>query len=141
MISFNNLLRNEGVDPVHVRLVRHKDTRYPGRPTPYQLWSASDGTFDFYQRMQGRLIFGDAQLIASFVATPLDETLFVGLYRVNGVGTVPKGSIDPVSGTDVTGLHFYDLRMSKQLADYRGRLTIDWGPGFRSWVQLADRKD
>jgi hypothetical protein len=102
MIRFNDLLQNENVDPAWVRLIRHNDTRYPGRPTLYQLWSADDGTFDFYQRMQGRLIFANARLIASFVATPLDETLFVGLYRVNGVGVVPKGSIDPVSDTDLS---------------------------------------
>jgi hypothetical protein len=80
-------------------------------------------------------------MIASFVATPLDETLFVGLYNIAGVGTVPAGIIDPLSGSDVAGLHSYDLEVSEKLADYRGRLTINWGPGFRSWVQRADRMD
>ncbi|MBE7537689.1 MAG: GIY-YIG nuclease family protein [Opitutaceae bacterium] len=27
------------------------------------------------------------------------------------------------------------------LAAYNGRIVIDWGPGFRAWVQRADSKD
>jgi len=140
MIRFNTLLREEGVDPAEVKLVRHQDTRCPGR-TPYQLWMAADGTFDFYQRMQGRLVFDGATVLGSFVATSFDETLFVGLYDINGVGVVPQGTIDPLSGHDVSGLHLYELNLSPKLADYRGRLTIDWGPGFRSWVQRAGKQD
>jgi len=42
-------------------------------------------------------------------------------------GKPPPGLIDPFSGKDVSGLHFDDLALSNKLADYRGRLTIDWG--------------
>src|SRR5215831_10395447 len=49
------------------------------------------------------------------------------LSAQNGVRKAPAGLIDPISGKDVSGLHFYDLALSTKLADYRGRLTIDWG--------------
>jgi hypothetical protein len=44
MLTFNAILRHEGLDPAGIRLARHQDTRRPGRPTAYQLWRADDGT-------------------------------------------------------------------------------------------------
>jgi len=63
IIRFNALLRAEEVNPAQVKLVRHQDTRQTARRTPYQLWAANDGSFEFYQRLQGRLIFADAQML------------------------------------------------------------------------------
>ena len=137
MISFNTLLRDEGVDPDDVKLVRHQDTRWTGRPSPYQLWIADDGRLDLYQQIQKRPVFQGARVLASFVATPLDETLFVGLYDIKGVGTAAPGLLDPISERDVGGLHLYELMPAQQLAEYRGRVIIEWGLGYRSWVQLA----
>lgn len=125
-----------------MKLARHQDTRFPGRPTPYQLWRAGDGRFELYQRVQSRAdIFEGARYLASFLATPLDETLFVGLYEIKGVGRAPKGLIDPVSGEDVGGFSYYDLTLCSSLNAYIGRIVIDWGLGFRAWVQRAGSKD
>ena len=137
MIEFNALLRDEDIKPQDVKLVRHQHTRWPLRP--YQVWIAADGRFDLYQNIQRRPVFKRARTIASFVATPLDETLFIGLYKINGVGTAPSELIDPISGKDVGGFNLYDTTLSSKLGDYRGRLTIKWGVGYRSWVQLADK--
>ncbi len=141
MIRFNCLLRDEGLYPTDVKLVRHKATRRRGRPTPYQLWRAADGRLELYQSIQRRAVFEGARLLASFVATPLNETLFVGLYAVNGVGTAAPGLLDPISGKDVGGLHLYDLAMAQELAEYRGRLIVEWGDAYRAWVQLARNQD
>ena len=142
LITFNSLLRSEGIDPSLVKLARHQDNRYPGRPTPFQLWRASDGRFELYQRVQSRSgIFDGAQFLASFVATPLDETLFVGLFEIKSVGLAPKGLIDPLSGDNVGGYNFYDLEASPRLGDYRGRVAVEWGEGYRAWVQRAGSKD
>ncbi len=141
MIKFNALLGNEGLDPADVKLVRHRDTRSSERPTPYQLWRAEEGRFELYQKIQRRTVFKAAELLASFVATPLDETLFVGLYAINRVGTAATGLLDPISGEDVGGFHFYDLSLAPELAEYRGRLIIEWGSAYRAWVQLARKQD
>ena len=141
MIRFNALLRDEGIAPADVKLVRHRDTRRPERLTPYQLWQAADGRFDLYQQLQQRPVFKGARFVASFVATPLNETLFVGMYENKGIGRAKPGLLDPISGKDAGGLNFYDLVLSPKLADYRGRLIVEWGPGYRSWVQLARRKE
>lgn len=140
-LGFNTLLRDEGIDLRQVKLLRHQDTRSPGRPSPYQLWAAGDGQFELYQTIQRRSVFQGAAFLASFVATPLDETLFVGLYTVAGAGTAPIGLHDPISGVDVGGYHLYDLAEARALSSYQGRLTIAWGQGYRSWVQLAHKQD
>jgi hypothetical protein len=141
VIGFNEVLRSEGVNPADVKLVRHQDTRASAKTTPYRLWHTSHERFELYQKIQRRLVFTGARLIASFVATALDETLFVGLYENKGLGKADTELIDPVSGKDVGGYHFYDLVMSSKLDSYRGRLIVDWGSGYRSWVQLARKKD
>ena len=63
--------------------------------TPYNLWRAADGRLETYQRIQRRKVFDVGGLLASFVVTPSDETLFVGLYRVNNIAIAPTETIDP----------------------------------------------
>jgi hypothetical protein len=94
-----------------------------------------------YQRIQSKDRFKSTDWVIAFVATPLDETLFVGIYRVRGIGTVPPGMTDPVGGHDVTGLFLYDIERDDTLLEYAGRIIVDWGTGFRSWVQRPDRQD
>jgi hypothetical protein len=141
MIGFNYLLQSSEVDPARTKLVRHQDNRARSRGTPYGLWMASDGRFEMYQRIQGKDRFRGSSWVASFVATPLDETLFVGVYRVGNVGTAPTGTLDPLGGQDVTGHFLYDLEPDTALQEYIGRIVIDWGAGFRAWVQRADNQD
>lgn len=94
MIGFNTLLRDEGIDPAEVRLARHQDTRWEGRPTPYKLWTAQKSDLELYQQIQRRPVFRNAKLLASFVATPSDETLFIGLYRIGNLKIAEPGLID-----------------------------------------------
>lgn len=143
MLTFNTILKSEKIDAAHVHLVRHQDTRRPGRPTPYNLWKAKDGRFETYQRIQRRQVFKVGNRLASFVATPTGETLFIGLYSVVGIGKIPLGLIDPIAqdDVDISRFKFYDIRRDPRLAEYAGRMTIDWGRGFLAWVQHAHRKD
>jgi hypothetical protein len=142
MIKFNTLLRDEGLNPSDVKLVRHQTPSGGGRLTPYQLWHANDSRFELYQSIQGSAIFSGAKMLASFVATPLNETLFVGLYDIDGMGKAPRGLVDPISGKDVRKSNsYYHLSLSQKLADYQGRLTVKWGEGYRAWVQLARKQD
>ncbi|MGA7523043.1 MAG: GIY-YIG nuclease family protein [Acidobacteriaceae bacterium] len=141
MISLNSLLRHESIDPAFVKLLRHQDTRYPGRPSPYSLWISARDKFELYQSIQRRPVFHGARHLASFVATPLNETLFAGIYAVNSVGTAAAGLKDPISHQDVGGFNLYDLALDPALRDYRGRMIIDWGRGYLAWMQLAARQD
>jgi hypothetical protein len=142
MLNFNDILRLERIDPKQVRLVRHQDTRRPGRPTPYNLWRSDKNQLETYQKIQGRKVFAVGDLLASFVVTPNNETVFIGLYSVDDVGHVPPGLVDPIaSGQDISGMNFYDIRRDERLADFAGHLVVDWGHGFRAWVQRADLRE
>ncbi len=136
VLTFNDLLVLGGVDLAQVRLVRHQDNRLgPGRI--YEAWRNDRGAFEAYQAVQSKDRFPLGDLLASFVVTEARKTVFVGLYRVAGVDTMPAGSVDVLINQDTSGYFAYDLQPIGELADYRDRVVIDWGAGVRSWVQRA----
>lgn len=141
MIGFNALLNAEGIDPKVVKLVRHQATKFGREHTPFWLSRTAPSDFECYQRIQARPVFKGAEIIASFVATPLNETLFIGLYRLNGLGRVPKGLIDPVTSRDAGGKLYYNLTPMRELSEYRQKLLVVWGVAFRAWVQRARKQD
>jgi hypothetical protein len=143
MINFNDVLRSEGIELTNVRLVRHLDTGHR-EPTIYAAWRSPNGRHlvEEYQRIQSRRVFRVGDAVASFVVTPRprSETLFIGLYHVVAVGKCEPGARDPIYGDDVAGMNRYDLEYDDALAQYVERLSIEWGPGSRAWVQKAGRQ-
>lgn len=144
-IMFNSLLSDAGLPLAEVRLLRHKDKRAQRGRTPYELWRDNRPQFASYQSTQG--IDNEVKLRgkywASFLGTPADETLFVGLYRVENMRLLDKDTPMPhMDGIDKAGsCHLYDLTLEEDLKDLVGRLVIEWGPGDRSWIQRADNQD
>lgn len=144
-IMFNSLLNAVKTPLSDVRLLRHKDRRAERGRTPYELWRDNQPQFDLYQSTQN--IENESRLRgkyrASFLGTPADETLFVGLYRVENKTLLDKDMPKPhMEGVDKAGsCHLYDLTLEEHLNDLIGRLLIDWGPGDRSWIQRADQQD
>jgi hypothetical protein len=144
-LRFSSMLALEGIKPEQVQLVRHHDARATSLTTPYALWVNDDPGFNLYQSIQHRRVFREAEgsLLAVFVVTPppTSQTLFVGLWGVHGIGTTEPGTIDPVRGHEVQPMHLYDLRPDPRLAWYAGKVVVDWGAGYRSWVQRAHKQD
>jgi hypothetical protein len=145
-LNFADLLGKATISPVNVRMLRHQ-ARGPAGRTPFTLWRDGAGHFDEYQAVQDTANRAklNAPVWASFVVTPAAATLFVGLYGAIRVGTTPPGRIDPLSGKTEAALgsidpDLYALSPLEPLSGYIGRLTVDWGPGMRSWIQRADRQ-
>ncbi|MCW1413350.1 GIY-YIG nuclease family protein [Rhizobium sp. 1AS11] len=145
MLTFATLLDLAGIDRSSVRLLRHQDNRYPGHPSPYTLWRDNRPLFEAYQATQG---FGDAPDLkapywASFVGVPGRETLFVGLYSAELTGPLLEDRRHPITGgiEAAGGCNLYQLTPREELSEYAGRLWIDWGKGFRAWIQRGDRKE
>ncbi len=136
MLTFNDLLALEGMDSTEIRLVRNQDGRL-GRGRMYEAWRYQRDAFEAYLSVQSKDRFPVGGLLAEFVVTEAQKTVFVGLYRVDGVGRCPSGSIDALLKKDVSGEFRYSLTLREELADYRDRVVIDWGAGTRSWVQRA----
>ena len=144
-IMFNTLLADAGFDTDDVRLLRHKDARAEKGRTPYELWRDNRPMFDRYQSTQG--VIHESKLRAgywaSFLGTPNDETLFVGIYKVNNKQLLKRDTPKPhMNGMDKAGsCYIYSLELDARLSDLIGRLLIDWGLGERAWIQRADRQN
>ncbi len=144
-LTFNMILREAGIPLADVRLLRHKDQRAAKHRTIYELWRDDRPQFESYQSLQkieNRSKFS-APYWASFVGTPSDETLFVGLYAVEYIGLLKEDRPKPqMDGMDEAGsCDAYQLTLDERFRDLDGKLYIDWGEGKRSWVQYADRQN
>ena len=144
-IMFNTILNAANFDVSDVRLLRHKYTRAAKGRTPYELWRDYREKFDIYQSTQG--VVHESKLRApywaSFVGTPNNETLFVGIYGVKGKQLMERDMPKPhMDGMDVAGsCHIYELKLDSRLDDLIGKLIIDWGDGERAWIQHAYRQN
>lgn len=144
--TFNSFLQSYGIQPADVRLLRHQSGPYAGR-TPYTLWRDAQDQFVAYQGIQtaqnrSRL---NAPYWAGFVVTPSQSTLFVGLFEVERQGKCAPTMIDPLRLVPATqdgsrDLELYSQRQVEACVDYAGRILVDWGPGTRSWIQVASKQ-
>lgn len=144
-LSFNDLLTKTSLPLNEIKLVRHVE-RGARRNTPYSLWVEDPDKFLIYQSIQDikRQANFNAPYWASFVTTPSDETLFVGIYSANLHGNLnERNCFCPLrernfSQSEFENINFYNCKITSHLNQYIGRLIIDWGPGTRSWVQNAN---
>lgn len=98
MLRFNTLLREAGLDPAMVQLVRHQDSRSPRGSSPYSLWWNRREAFEEYQRLQRRAVFDAPGVLASFVVPANGETLFAGVYRAIAVAPNETSAVCPLNG-------------------------------------------
>jgi hypothetical protein len=144
---FNTILNQAGVDPnkVPVAILRHKDSRSAADRTPYQLWRDHRTDFVEYQsRQSARSFFMRAKILAAFVVTPNDETLFAGLYNSSfqKEGDVDLPKVQNPHETDRAGAYaVFKLQAMSELEDLQGRIVIDWGRGFLAWNQWAQNQN
>ncbi|MDK1020326.1 MAG: GIY-YIG nuclease family protein [Candidatus Hydrogenedentes bacterium] len=143
MFNFNALLEEAGLNPDQVQLVRHRDTGRKLIETPYDLWVASDGRFQTYHSFQSKKRFKIGGFTATFVVSPAGDTLFAGMYKAETVKRAPKGTTCPCTGIKAESGTYFLYRMTKVCAfeKYEGLLTVDWGRGFRNWIQRAKNQN
>ena len=133
-IKFNTVLRQLGVNPSTVLLLRHTKSRRYGRV--YDLWREGGTAFDTF--LQNRDSGRRGQLTsrrfwAHFVKDRYGETLFICLVEAQYIG--PSRVQDP---------NRYDLYQVTRLPDFsdlEGKLVIEWGAAKRTRCQYADKED
>ncbi|MBW4656989.1 MAG: GIY-YIG nuclease family protein [Kaiparowitsia implicata GSE-PSE-MK54-09C] len=132
------------IDRRDVRLLRHQESRNSNYLSPYILWRDHRDRFEAYQQTQA---ISDAARLrapywAAFVGVPGPQTLFVGIYSVELTGVLASDRIHPITGgIEPAGeSHLYRLELRSELQEFAGRLWIDWGRGYRSWIQRGDRE-
>lgn len=137
-LNFNNLLTSAGLDPKCVKLMRHTSKAGDIRLT----WLNDIKTLELFQSTQEAKSRKDfiRPYWASFIGHSGTQTLFVGIYTAKFIGPVEKPFYEPLSKTDITGTVFdaYACELTPLLAEYRGRLSVEWGGGWIRWAQNAD---
>jgi hypothetical protein len=139
-IMFNTVLQEAGISLNEVCLLRHQDTRAERVHTPYELWRDDRSAFDLYQshqKVEARQRFS-RRFWASFVGTPDNGTLFVGIYAASCVGPSQPETLHPQKAI---AYDVYNLTLQATLSDLVGKLYVEWGRGFRAWVQYADQQN
>ncbi len=143
VITFNDILRAGGIEPdvTRVKLLRHIETR--NRIDVHDVWRNQRELFEAWQARQWDTFFNGVAYVASFVVSRSGETVFVGLYSVDGSWTkVVAGTPDPLTGTPADPrLAQHELIRVAHFDVYADRLVVQWfragkAPG---WWQWADR--
>lgn len=144
-IMFNTILREAGISPKDVRLIRHKDSRAKKGYTPYELWRDDRAYFEKYQSIQD---FHNRPKInapywAVFIVNFSKEVMFAGLYSVKNRKVldhdIPSVHLDEIYKARSRDL--YELELQDSLSEFIGKLFIDWGQGALAWIQYASRNN
>ncbi|MGN6364743.1 GIY-YIG nuclease family protein [Asticcacaulis taihuensis] len=158
-ITFNDLLRSQGIDPSDVIVMRHR----PYEPDLNRVfaWLASEhhDLFTAYQSahfVKAESALKKAKYLAAFVGQEPGKALFVCLYQIEGFNqishetywAIPENQELKAKGmtgwTDIVGrpsTAWFDLRTLDFFANWKGKLVTKW-PGLeRSWYRWADRNE
>lgn len=143
VLTFNMLLGLSSIDLNGVRLLRHRDKRV--QKQVFRAAITKDPRFDAYQESQESeqvvASLRRASHIASFVVGPAGDTVFAGLWAVEGESL--EAPVNPFLGEQMHGpgaVRFKTRRLDA-LDGYCGRLLVDWGDAPRVWLQRAENKD
>lgn len=142
MLTFASLLSSAGVPRERVRLIRHKDRRIRGRSL-FDVWHTERHRFEAYQSVQtSRNKFDPGEIVASFVVTRTNDTVFVGLYDVVSRAPILAGDIDPITGDRAApDCWRHELVLSASLIEYQARAIIKSWPDPINYVKRASRCD
>jgi hypothetical protein len=147
VLTFNDILRKAGIDPVEVRLLRHQDGSADPQRSPFNLWRNDPAAFIEYQSRQSQRserLLSAATYWAAFVVTPGGETVFADLYRIAllGVGQDDRPMVQRHGHVDRAGEYVrFDLQPVEALRSLSGCVVIEWGKGYLAWTQRAGLQD
>ena len=141
VITFNDVLRVGGIDPdvAKIKLLRHVETR--NRIDVHEVWRHQRELFDSWQARQSDDFLAGVDYVASFVVSRAGETVFVGLYAVDGGWTkVEAGTPDPLTGAPADARTVqHQLTRLADFDAYADRLVVQWwragkAPGWWQWA-------
>lgn len=153
-LELNDLLRKAGLDPASIMVMRHRPTEPALRRVLPWLAQEQPDVFNAYQSQHRPTVetaLLKARYLASFIGHEAGQALFVGLYEMRGGARVPPeaywampanrvlheyGTRGPEEGQQPV---WFDLARTPLLAEFKGRLIVQW-PGIeRAWWRWAAR--
>jgi hypothetical protein len=145
MLHLNAIFQAEGLNPNLVQLIRHTDKKrfQKEEKSLWDVWYSERERFAKYQSVQGQKNkFDVGGVVASFIVSNSDETLFVGLYRVQSRRNWTAGDYcDPLWEVSSENDFVHDLHATEQMCDYASRLVIEPWPDVRTLVKRAAQYD
>ena len=138
MITFNTILREHGIDPATVKMLRHK---VKGKQV-LEVWRTDRAIVEEYQRVQGATIFAGTSYVACFMVSRAGDTVFGGLYRVGDFVPAPVGAVNALDGNTYSDRHvLWVLTLEPAFALYEYRLGCRWFLGGKDagWWQWAHK--
>jgi len=161
-MNLNDLLKNRGVDPRHVLVLRHR----PSEPKFNKIlpWLAAEkpDVFNAYQQTQGEKLekvmasMVELGYVASFIGHKPSKALFIGLYSIGKTKPltlkqywqVPAhAEMKALGMRGFTGengrnsILWFDLVLTELFAPWKGKLVVGWPPPELSWWRRAHRND
>lgn len=105
-----------------------------------ELWRSDRALVEAYQARQRSDFFDGVSHAACFLVSRGGQTVFGGLYRVDGAEPIAPGEPDPITLEPSDGIGSkFDLKVDPTFAAYEDRLVIDWflagkHPGWWQWA-------
>ncbi len=159
MLDLNILLQAENLVPHKVLVLRHRPTEPRLRKLFGWLAEEQPSLFNLYQRSHGpktEAALRRASHVASFIGHEAGRAVFVGLFSNDGAESITRVEcnrhpdyrrlmelgMSPWSEDDPrqTALLF-DLRLLDNMAQWKGRLVVDWPKPELVWARWADRNN
>lgn len=140
MLTFSEFLKARGYSPDehHVKMVRHRDSRFDVEDL------LRSGHFERYQQFQSGTIFDGCEQIIAFIGEEGSKSRFVGVFDVGSrqhasQAQPPRGANPPkwIAGAK----YWYPIVRRPGFADLENRIVIDWGKGTRSWHQWFKERE
>lgn len=154
MIELNDLLVKAGLDPRRVMVMRHRPTEKALRLALPTLAAEREDIYNAYQCQHGLRVedaLAKAGHLVSFIGHEAGRAMFIGTYEVAGAKRISTeeywrmpgnaelktlGTRGPAAGRFPL---WFDLRLTPELSELKGRLVVQW-PGIeRSWWRWASR--
>lgn len=161
-MNLNDLLKNKGIDPQHVLVLRHR----PHEPELNKVlpWLAAEKPelFNAYQQTQGekleKVMAGmiNSGYVASFIGHEPGKALFIGLYSIGKTKPftlkqfwqVPAHvEMKALGMRGFTGddgrktVLWFNLALTDLFSAWKGKLVVSWPPPERSWWRRAHRNE
>lgn len=137
-------LQSHGMtDFSEIKIVRHQDSRLQEKG--FDMFELAARTvegiplIEWYQSAQGKDVFGTCKRIVSFYVNREGQTVFLGVYEVNGRRSEPMPAAVPVVIWEGAN-YFYELERDRSFDDLVHRVVIDWGKTYITWHQWLDDK-
>ena len=155
MLTLNTLLREAGIEPAQVMVMRHRPIEAAIRRKLPWIVAEKPALFVAYQAMQWKAAekaMAKAKLLASFIGTEPGEAVFAGLFEVRGHRALERGEYGRIPenvelialgmqgrAAEFDGGLLFDLVQSQTYVEWQGRLIIRWPPPERAWWRWSER--